>query len=413
MMEKLRNKLKSKQAKILMENFFSLSALQLVGMLLPLITLPYVLRVLGFEKYGLIALAASLVVYFRSIVDYSFLITATRDVAVFRNSQKKLNLIYSKVITVKTIFLLLSLLIITIIVFAYPPFYKEKLVFFSTSLSLVGYMLFPEWFFQGIEKLKYVTIINISVKIAFALSIFIFIKEENDYIIYPLMTSLGMLFSGIAGQFILIKKYKIKYKYIPIKHIKITISKNTPIFINQFIPQLYNNTGSFILGLVAGNNLLGIYTAIIKIINMAVTLLKMVSRVFFPFLNKKKEAFHFYKKLMFSTSVLGIVAIILSNQLIFWYLDLEYSNAFWVLFLLALSILGYAVYDIFGLNYFIVRNQDKLVMKNTILMSLISFCVTIPLIYYFDILGAATSLLISRFLFGGGLLFKYLIQKKM
>src|SRR5690554_7474875 len=170
MLEDLKNKLKTKQAKTLLENFFSLSALQVVSMLLPLITLPYVLRTIGYEKYGLIALALSLTAYFNSIVDYSFRITATRDVAVFRNSPKKLNLIYSKVITVKTLFLLLSLLIITVVVLTYPPFYQEKKLFFFSALSLVGYMLFPEWFFQGIEKMKYITIINVSVKIIFARS---------------------------------------------------------------------------------------------------------------------------------------------------------------------------------------------------------------------------------------------------
>jgi len=412
MLEDLKNKLKSKQGKTLLENFFSLSALQIVGMLLPLITLPYVLRTIGYEKYGLIALAGSLVAYFNSIVDYSFRITATRDVAVFRGSQKKLNLIYSKVITVKTIFLLLSLLIITIVVLSYPPFYQEKTLFFFSALSLVGYMLFPEWFFQGIEKMKYITIINLSVKVIFALSIFIFIKKEDDYIILPLMTSLGLLFSGLVGQYILIRKYKIKYNFISMKRFKKTIGENTPIFVNQFVPNLYNNSGAFLLGVFATPYLLGIYTAIRKIVGLAETLLNIVSRVFFPYINKKRDAFHFYKKLMFFTGSIGIIAMILSYQIIFWFLDINHPIAIWILIILSLSILGYITYDVFGLNYFIVRNQDKLVMKNTILMSIIGFCITLPLIYYFDIIGAATSLLISRFLMGGGLFYRYHYQKE-
>ena len=181
MLDKIKNNIKSKQGKVLIGNFFSLSALQLVGMLLPLITLPYVLRVIGLEKYGLIALALSLVAYFNSIVDFSFRITATRDVAVFRNSTKKLNLIYSKVTTVKAIFLTLSLILLTLIIIIYPPFYEEKFIFFSASLSLIGYMLFPEWFFQGMEKMKYITVINIIVKVAFALSVFVFIKATNTF----------------------------------------------------------------------------------------------------------------------------------------------------------------------------------------------------------------------------------------
>lgn len=411
MLKKIKRNIQTKQAKVLLGNFLSLSTLQLVGMLLPLITLPYVLRVIGFEKYGLIALALSLVAYFNSIVDYSFRITATRDVAVFRDSPKKLNLIYSKVLTVKTIFLVVSLLILTIIILVYPPFYKEKFIFFSAALCLVGYMLFPEWFFQGIEKMKYITIINITVKIAFALSVFIFIKEESDYKIYPLMTSLGLLFSGIAGQYILIKKHKIKYYKLSIKRIKSTISENAPIFINQFVPNLYNNTGGFLLGIFGTPALLGVYTAIRKVIDLAVTLLNIVSRVFFPYLNKKKSAFNLYRKLMFTLTTIGVILLIINNQLIFWYLDINNSLAIWVFILLALSIFGNTAYDVFGLNYFIVRNEDKLVMKNTIMMSVTGLLITIPLIYFFNIIGASLSLLISRTLLGSGLFFKYFQYK--
>lgn len=108
-------------------------------MVLPLITLPYVIKTLGFDNYGLIILASSLIAYFQSITDFSFRITATRDVAVFRDSPKKLNLIYSKVLMIKAIFLLVSFALLTIIILVYPTFYKERLVFFLTMPMLLGY----------------------------------------------------------------------------------------------------------------------------------------------------------------------------------------------------------------------------------------------------------------------------------
>jgi PST family polysaccharide transporter len=99
-----------------------------------------------------VILAASLVAYFQSITDYSFKITATRDVAVFRNSPEKLNIIYSKVLIVKGIFLGFSIIVLAAIILFYPPFYQERTVFFLTLPMLLGYALFPEWFFQGIEN---------------------------------------------------------------------------------------------------------------------------------------------------------------------------------------------------------------------------------------------------------------------
>jgi len=163
LVKKIKQKFSSKDAKALLENFISLSALQIIGMALPFVTLPYVLKVFGYDKYGLIVFANSLVLYFTSLTDYSFRITAVREVAVNRDNKEELNKIYSKVLVVKGIFLVVSLLILTLVIFIYKPFYQELSVYLGSSLMLVGYALFPEWFFQGIEKMRYITYLNLGI----------------------------------------------------------------------------------------------------------------------------------------------------------------------------------------------------------------------------------------------------------
>lgn len=412
MVNKIKNKLKSKDGKTLLENFVSLSAIQLVGMVLPLITLPYVLRVMGFEKYGIIVFATALVAYFQSLTDFSFKITAVRDVAVFKDSQNKLNLIYSKVITIKTIFLLLSLLLIGLIVYLYPPFYEYKLIYGLCMLSLVGHTLFPEWFFQGIEKMRYITYLNVGIKVFFTLCVFVFIKTEEDFWIYPLLQSAGLIGAGLVGQLMLIYKYKLKFIWLPKRIIKNTITSNFPIFVNQFLPTLYNNTSIFLLGLFSVPTMVGIYNSILIVINLAIALLEIVSRVFFPFLNRKKAAFTNYKKMMLAMVSLMSVCILAGHKLVFWYLNITYENAFWVLLILVIGLFGYTLNNIFGLNYFIVHRQDKLVMKNTIRASIIGFILAFPLVHFLGILGAAINLSFSRWMMGGGLYIKYLNRKE-
>lgn len=407
-LKKIKEKFSNKDAKTLLENFISLSALQLVGMILPLVTLPYVLRVLGFEKYGIVVFAASLIAYFQSLTDFSFRITAVRDVAIFKNSPKKLNLIYSKVIVVKGIFLLLSLLIITIIVLCIPSFYDYKEIYALTSLMLIGYALFPEWFFQGIEKMRYITYLNLGIKLFFTICIFVFIQTEDDYWIYPLLQGAGLIGAGIVGQFLLMKKYKLKLIWLPRKIIIDTIKNNFPLFINQFVPTLYNNTSTFLLGILGTKSLVGIYQAILTIVNLAVTIIDVFSRVFFPFLNRKKEAFPQYKKILLAVSVILSIGILLSSKLIFWYLNISYEHAFWVLLILVVGLNGYTFSNIFGLNYFLIRRMDKLVMNNTIKASALGFILAFPLISYFGIIGAAINLSFSRWMMGGGLYIKYL-----
>jgi len=401
-------KLKSKDGKTLLENFVSLSALQLIGMLLPLITLPYILRVIGFEKYGIIVFASSLIAYFTALTDFSFQITAVRDVAVFKNSQKKLNIIYSKVITVKAIFLLLSIFLISLIVFLYPPFYEYGLIYGLSMLMLVGHTLFPGWFFQGIEKMRYITYLNLGIKVFFTLCVFVFIKAEEDFWIYPLLQSAGFIGAGVVGQFMLVTKYKLKFIWLPHRIIKKTITANFPIFVNQFLPTLYNNTSTFILGFFAAANIVGIYNAILTIINLSKTLLSILSKTFFPFLNRKKNAFKSYMNLMLLTTSVLVILFISAHSLIFWYLNITYEKALEVLIILTVGIIGFVLYDIFGLNFFIVRRQDKLVMRSTIYSSILGFITALPLIYFFGIIGAALNLTFSRFLMGGQLYYKWL-----
>lgn len=83
-------KLKS-DYKVLLENFFSLSALQIVGYILPLITIPYLVRVLGVDKYGLVSFATAFLVYFQILTDYGFNLSATKEISVHRDDQTKLS----------------------------------------------------------------------------------------------------------------------------------------------------------------------------------------------------------------------------------------------------------------------------------------------------------------------------------
>ena len=108
---KLLNKYFNTEAKkVVLNNFFSLSLLQVANYLLPLITLPYLVRVLGIDKFGLLAFATSFVFYFRIIVDYGFKLTATRDISKYREDKSKVQEIYSAVMIIRIWFFLISII---------------------------------------------------------------------------------------------------------------------------------------------------------------------------------------------------------------------------------------------------------------------------------------------------------------
>jgi PST family polysaccharide transporter len=206
--------------KVLVTNFISLSILQLLNLLLPLITLPYLVKVIGAEKFGVIAFASSLIVYFQAITDYGFSLSGTRQISHNRAVNSELSKIFSRIISIKMFFMIVSFIIFLIIISLFEKFQNDKAVFLLSFISLIGNVFFPEWFFQGIEKMKFITFFNFVSKMLFTISLFIFITEKTDYIFVPLITSLGFLIAGLVAFFYAIIKFNLNFVFTTFKEMK-------------------------------------------------------------------------------------------------------------------------------------------------------------------------------------------------
>lgn len=127
--------------KLVFKNVFFLSLMQGANYILPFITIPYLVRTIGIEKYGLIAFAQSFAAYFVIFTDYGFSLSATKLISINRNDSKKISEIFSSVLYVKLVFVILSIIISTIIIFSFKKFYSEYEIFYFSLLVLIGQML--------------------------------------------------------------------------------------------------------------------------------------------------------------------------------------------------------------------------------------------------------------------------------
>ncbi|MBX6422896.1 flippase [Thermosulfurimonas sp. F29] len=282
----VREFLQNKDKKQLFENFISLSLLQGVNYILPLITLPYLVRVLGPEKFGLIAFSRAFVQYFNVLTDYGFNLSATREISIYRESKERISEIFSAVMIIKLILLIFSLVILTIIVFSFQKFLRDWEIYYLSFGMVVGQVLFPVWFFQGMERMKYITFLNLMARLLFTISIFIFIRKVSDYIYVPLLNSVGIISAGLLGIWVAFKKFPIYLKIPSWTEVKHQLKEGGYIFISRISISFYTISNVFFLGLLTNNTIVGIYSAAERLINAIKAFNNVILQVMFPFISK-------------------------------------------------------------------------------------------------------------------------------
>ena len=253
--------------KRLLDNFLSLGALKIFTYVLPMITLPYVSRVLGAEKFGLVYFAVAFVQYFNIITDFGFGLSATREIAINRHNKNNLSNIFSAVTWAKIVLLVISFIIFCCILLLIPKLRENWLIFVLSFLAVIGNVIYPVWFFQGMERMKYITFLNILARTIFLILIFIFVKQQSDYMLIPILTFIGSLISGLIGMYFAIKHLSAKL-YIPSWNaIKKQLKYSSEFFLSRASLSIYTNTNTFFLGLITSNLLVGYYVAAEKIYN--------------------------------------------------------------------------------------------------------------------------------------------------
>lgn len=403
----------SKDGKTLVANFGYLSLLQVAGYVFPLITMPYLARVIGAEGFGKVAFAAAIIVWFQTIADWGFNYTATRDVAKNRDDKEKVSEIFSNVFWARILLMFVSFVALSICVMTIPKLRENADVIMISFLMIPGHIMFPDWFFQAMERMKYITILNIISKTLFTIAIFLFIKERDDYILQPLFTSLGFVVSGIIAMYYILIKWKIRLRFTPFKEIIKTIKSSTDVFINNIVPNFYNAFSSILLGFVGGEVANGILDAGRKFVNIAEQLLSVISRVFFPFLARKGEKHGLYAKINITISVvMAIFLFVFAPLIIRTFFTSEFENSIIVLRILSISIISGSLKNIYAFNYMILRGYEKQSRNIMIICSLIGFLLAFPLVTKYSYIGVSIVYLFTLSLMGvASMLFVKKIKK--
>lgn len=394
-----------KERKIVLENFLSLTTLQGISYILPLVVLPYLVRVIGIEKFGLIAFAQAFVQYFMILTDYGFSLSATRTIALIGEHKKKVNALFSSVMTVKFILAAASLLILLAILKQVPKFRNDAAVYIFSFGTVIGNTLFPVWFFQGKEKMRYITFVNVLSGLAYAICIFIFIGGPQDYLRVPLLGSLLSIISGLIGLYIAFKKFRLEFILQKYADIKREIKTGWDIFISILAVNIYTTSRVFALGLLTNNTLTGYYSLAERIANVIQTFpMDSFTRAVYPrishvFAKNKQRAVAIMYRIQDGITLGFVVSLPIAFFLAPWVIALAcgsaYPEAVFTLRLLLAAVFFVGANN-FKVQFLLVCGKQDLYARIHILAALTGLPLIFILIKQFSYAGAALATVLTE-----------------
>lgn len=309
MLSKIKSINQNTELKRVRDNFLSLSVLQVLNMFLPLLILPFLVRKLGLDNFGLLVFSQAFIAFFTLIIDYGFNISATREISTHKEDKEYISKVFFSVFFIKVFLLIISIFIVTIIIFSFNLFKENYILHYITFSMIIGQMLFPIWYFQGIENMKIITILNVIIRLIYTIIIFTFINSSNDLILVAIFNSISFIIVGVIAFFIAYKN--INFISLDFKYIKTFFIDSTSIFISNFFSSMYAISNSFLLGLFASNEIVGIYASFEKLITALKGLYLPLYQALFPYISRKENKKTIIKKLILPLGISGFLIMVI------------------------------------------------------------------------------------------------------
>lgn len=387
-------------------NFFYLVSIQGINYLIPFILLPYLLKTLGPEKFGMIAFCQAVVQYFVLLVDYGFNLTATKKISINRNNQEELNKIFVSTIAAKSILCVFCFIIYLIFLFTIPIFWQYRQVLNILMLTVVGTVLFPVWFFQGLEKMKLLSIVNFAIKLFLFPITLLLVKQPDDYLIAVVLQSIVFLIAGISCIAIIYKYSFIKWIKVDYSDILQELKSGWNVFLSTVTSNLYTSSFVIILGIYTSNTIIGYYVAAEKIMRISCFILigpaiqslfpKMTALV----VNNPANASQLLRKAFLGSAIFLVIVssgLFLFSELITSFLGNNYKEATYLIKIFSITPIFIGLGGILGQVGILAFEDGKKFSKVYFISGGISIILVFTLTNYFKEIGTAVSLVLTEF----------------
>lgn len=380
--------------------FFNLSY-QILLLVTPLITTPYVSRVLGADGVGVVSYAESIVSYFTIFATLGITTYGQREISYVQDSVKKRSEVFWN--TKMLEFFTSGCSLFIYIIFSFSN--KNTLLYLILALNLVAVFADVTWFFQGLEEFGKIVIRNVIIKILSILYIFVFVNQKTDILVYAFGLAVFTFLSNLS-LWAYLPKYIIKINKKDIHPFKLL-----PTVITLFIPtiaiQVYTVLDKTMIGLITNNAYEnGYYEQALKISRTVLTLVTalgtvMIPRIGYYFESGNKDEirrlmYRGYRFVWFLGVPLCLGLISISSNLVPWFFGAGYEKVALLLKILAFLVLAIGINNVTGMQYLIPTKRQNIFTFTVVLGACVNFGLNSFFISLWQSAGAAIASVIAE-----------------
>lgn len=370
--------------------------LQVFNTVIPLLTIPYITRVLGTSNYGVFSLALNWITYFQVIVEYGFSFTGARKVSIYGDDV--MQALYSRIITARILLLCGTFLVMNGLSWILRVGIEQYVSMNILFLIILGVAFQLTWFFQGKQDMKLITIINAVSRLLSVLMVFALVHRESQLYLYCICYAVTFLFSAVLGILLAQKKYGVKVKLCKVSDALFEIKDGWYLFISQVMSKIFSGIGTTVLGAVATPSAVGIYSAIYKIPYIMILFFSPVSQALYPhisvrfsksFESGRRAAVDAAKLMVPAFMLAGLAIIMLRKQLILFVFGKDYLEYSAIIIPLVLWMLFSVINNFMGIQFLVASGNQKLYSQAFTISSLVTVSLNVLLGSFYGIYGVS------------------------
>ncbi|MDL2290451.1 oligosaccharide flippase family protein [Paludibacteraceae bacterium OttesenSCG-928-F17] len=365
--------------KKVIENYFFMTLLQILNSLFYLIIFRYLMKTLGSDAYGIQVYVLSIVTIFNTFITFGTDMPGVKRISQNKNNEEVKRETLSVIFTAKVYLGIIAMLVFPLLIFLDSDMRENWVVSFILFAQILNPIFFPTWFFQGIQKMRVVTYIQLFFKLLSLPFIFLMVKSPDDLWIYALITTLTFVLGGFSATSLILFKYKLKIYWASFAEVKECLKDSFAFFLSNSTGIIKEQSIRIIIAKFIGFSDVTIYDLANKIIMVPRTLVMSINGALFPKLieNIRNSVVKKIIRIEVGLGLLTIIFIALIGKYVVYLLGAGLlPEAYPIAVILSVTVLTWLVVGAYIDFVFVPNNKYYFVSKNQLsaLLSFFIFC---------------------------------------